>query len=200
MSTYNVTIEGIRPLIMHNGRLANPLDEHTKALKAAAHKRQKTDDDVIELARLEFMGGLYYDAKEGPVLPADNINACMFEGARVRKLGKVFETCVEVLPGSFGPDYTFGYKLNYKGPRDANALWETSSHRLTKGVRIGQSKVMRTRPKFDKWACTFQIEVTDDGPEKDVILEALTDAGRSKGIGDWTPRYGRFEVTSLEAV
>jgi hypothetical protein len=199
-TTYNATIEGFRPLVMHNGRLADPLNEHTKALKAIAHKRNKTDDDVIELARIEFIGGLYYDEKEGPVLPVDNLSACLLEGAKMRKNGPVFSTCVEVLPGTLGSGDTFGYKLQYKGPRDTESLWASEHHRLTKGVRVGQSKVMRTRPKFDKWACSFQIEVLDDGPTKEVIEEALNDAGRAKGIGDWTPRYGRFTVKQLEVV
>lgn len=200
MTTYKATIEGFRPLVMHNGRLADPLNEHTKALKAISHKRNKTDDDVIELARIEFTGGLYFDQNEGPVLPADNLQACMIEGAKMRKNGPVFSTFVEVLPGELGDGDTFGYKLDYKGPRTVEELWASPAHRLTKGVRVGQSKVMRTRPKFDRWTCSFLIEVTEDGPTKEIVAEALNDAGRAKGIGDWTPRYGRFSLSSLAEV
>ena len=51
---YSVTVEGIRPLLMHNGRLCDPLDEHTKKLKALAKQRNKSDDDHIRVARAEF--------------------------------------------------------------------------------------------------------------------------------------------------
>ena len=36
-----VTIEGIRPLLLHNGRLADPLDEYTKRLKVLAKQRDR---------------------------------------------------------------------------------------------------------------------------------------------------------------
>lgn len=29
------------------------------------------------------------------------------------------------------------------------------------------------------------------------ILQALQDAGRTAGIGDWRPRYGRFTVEKI---
>lgn len=197
---YDVTIEGYRPLIMHNGRLANPLDEHTKALKAATKKRQKTDEDFIEAARIEFIGSLYFDANEGPVLPCDNLQSCMVEGARTRKNGQVFESQVEILPGDLGPGDTFGYRLDYKGPRDAEGLWNDERFRLVKGAKVGMSRVMRTRPKFNRWSCTFKIEVADGGPPGEMIREALEDAGRIKGICDWTPRYGRFRVAAFVEV
>ncbi len=198
-TTYNVTIEGFRPLVMHNGQLADPMNPHTKALKVATKKRNKTDDDIAEMARLEFIGGLYFDEKAGPLLPTDNLQACMLEGARMRKNGPIFETQVEVLPGDHG-GAAFGYRLDYKGPRDIVGLWADSRFRLVKGARVGQAKVIRTRPKFDKWSCSFVIEVSDGGPTEAQILEAFSDAGRSKGLGDWTPRYGRFTVASIQAV
>ena len=61
-TNYTVTIEGIRPLLQHNGRLCNPLDVHTKALKAASKQRNKSDDDHMHTARVEFEGSMYFDA------------------------------------------------------------------------------------------------------------------------------------------
>lgn len=194
MTTCKVKIEGTRPLLMHNGRLADPLDPATKSLSAAAKKKSKSDDEIADVSRLEFEGSLYIDDKSGPYLPVDNLQAMLVEGARKRKLGKEFESLVEVVVPETGPE---GYRLEYKGPRDPKGLWSAKMY-LRKQARVGQSRVMRTRPRFKDWSCSFEIEILEDGPDAEHVQRALTDAGRLIGIGDWSPRYGRFEVTEFK--
>lgn len=181
---------------MHNGRLNDPLDPWAKKLSVAAHKKQKTDADHVETSRIEFDGSMYYNDKVGPYIPTDNLQACMIEGARKRKLGKEFESLVEVVIPDEGPE---GYVLDYEGPRKMDALW-THYFYLRKGARVGQSRVVRTRPRFPTgWSCTFEIEILDGGPQPEQVKQAFTDAGKLIGIGDWTPRYGRFVVDEFRA-
>jgi len=59
------------PLVMHNGRLADQLNPLAKRLKSLAAKRKKSDDDLMEIQRVEWEGGLYYDPKIGPYVPAE---------------------------------------------------------------------------------------------------------------------------------
>jgi hypothetical protein len=193
---YNVTIEGIRPLLMHNGRLCDPLDEHTKKLKTASKQRNKSDDDHIHVARVEFEGGLYHDDKIGPYVPSDNLQATIEKGAARRKLGKVFKAHVGVdMPDGDAP----GFALKYKGPRDIEGLWSDRSFVFSKGARVGQSRVVRTRARFATgWQLAFRVEVLADGVTKDQLKQAITDAGLYEGLGDWRPRYGRFVVKSLD--
>ena len=63
---FRITITGTAELLMHNARLANPLDSAAKAMKAISSKRVKTDEDHAEMARLEHFGSLYYDSEIGP--------------------------------------------------------------------------------------------------------------------------------------
>ena len=42
------------------------MNKFAKAMKAITSKRKKTDEDYIELARLEFFGGLYADDQGRP--------------------------------------------------------------------------------------------------------------------------------------
>lgn len=188
-------IRGIRPLLMHNGRLRDPLNEHSKLLASAVKKAKtsKAEDDILACHQAEFIGGLYYDEKLGPCIPADNLQAMLTEGARKRKLGKQIEALVDVV----APVGAQGYKLMYKGPRDQDTLFATDAHRFVKACKVGQSAVMRTRPRFPEWEISFEIEVTEGGPTPDQVREALEDAGAIVGLGDWTPRYGRFELVSL---
>lgn len=191
---YTVTIEGIRPLLMHNGRLCDPLDEHTKGLKAAAKQRNKSDEDHIRVARLEFEGGLYHDEKLGPLIPSDNLQAMIERGSTRRKLGKVFKAHVSV---DMPPDAN-GFPLKYKGPRDIEGLWGNRAFVFSKGAKVGQSRVMRTRARFPTgWSVTFGVEVLVDGVSKSQLEQAITDAGLYEGLGDWRPRYGRFILKSV---
>lgn len=69
---------------------------------------------------------------------------------------------------------------------------------MTKG------RMMVTRPKFDKWSCTFEIAVNGDEISAETLNKLLTDAGQRTGIGDWRPEkkgaYGKFMVTRFTEV
>jgi hypothetical protein len=197
MSEYQITITGTRPLIMHDGRLSDPLDEKSKRLKLVTSKNKKSDEDLAEIKRIEFEGAMYFDEKLGPYLPCANLQACMCTGARKRKLGQSFEAMVEVMIPIDGPE---GYAIKYSGPRTLKALFAKTDHVLRERAKVGMSSVMRTRPRFPKWSCTFLVEVSDDDVDDSQVKQAFEDAGKYCGIGDWTPRYGRFEVSSFDAI
>ena len=195
---HEFTLKGTRPLIMHNGRLANPMDPFAKMLKAAATKRGKGDEDYVNISRIEFAGGLYWDSKLGPYIPTDSLQAMLVEGARKHKLGKQFEALVQVVPPNDDVEEADGYPLEYVGPRDVEGLFNHEGQRFVyiKMVRVGQAKVPRTRPRFLTWSITFKVEIDDaaGGPTVEQVRQALEDAGHVVGFCDWRPRYGRFEV------
>jgi len=198
ITTIKASITGTRPLLMHNGRLRNPMDPWAKALKASNGKFRgsKSDDDFADQSKVEYIGGLYCDDKLGPVIPADNLQAMLVEGARKRRLGKQFEAFVEIVE----PEDSSGYKLEYDGPRDPEILCLTDEFVSLKAVKIGQVAVMRTRPKFKNWSVDFDIEILPGGPDVKQVEDALRDAGLTIGLCEWTPRYGRFELTSVTKV
>jgi hypothetical protein len=183
------TIEGETPgLLMHNGRLANPLDEMTKGLKEITSKRKKSDEDHVEVMRREWMGGLYFDEEIGPYIPGSCLDAILVEGAKKRKLGKSFKSAVFTDAGE--------YPLSYDGPRTIAGLWADPKFRDVQGVRVGQARVMRCRPLFKRWALTFSVLLQPSELNPADVTEALEEAGRSVGLCDYRPRYGRFTVKS----
>lgn len=193
---YTVTIEGIRPLLLHNGRLSNPLDEHAKKLKAASTQRNKSDEDHVRVSRVEFEGGLYHDPKIGPFIPSDNLQAMVERGSTRRKLGKIFKAHVSVDM----PENAPGFPIEYRGPRDVEGLWENRSFVFVKGVRIGKNRVQRTRARIPSgWSITFRVEVLAEGVSKQQLEQAISDAGLYEGLGDWRPRYGRFVIKSVKS-
>lgn len=51
-------ITGTAPLLMHNSRLADPIDPIVRSMKKITGKTKKTEDDHAETARLEFLDDL----------------------------------------------------------------------------------------------------------------------------------------------
>lgn len=176
-------IVGLLPLIQHRGGLANPLDPHTKAMKAISGKRKKVDADFEQLSKLEFLGSLYtFDGCI--VIPDFMLEATIIEGARKEKQGKV------ALAAIFAKHAV----LEYDGPQEPEKLWEAEQFRYIVGVRVGQARVMRTRPKFDKWAANIELEYEDSMIDRDNVLRMFRTAGEQIGIGDRRPKFGRFRV------
>jgi hypothetical protein len=192
-------IKGIAPLVMHNVRLADPLDPFTREVKRLTAAAKKTDDGAAALSRVEWSGGMYHtmgeiEIKDGvvswdkrirPIIPSDMIMACVVDGAKKAKLGK------QALAGIMVPDDAI---LEYDGPKDLNALMADAKHRLCKVVAVQRNRVMRTRPIFRSWSATIALEVNPELLNDEQVTQAVMVAGRQCGMGDWRPKHGRFEV------
>ena len=70
---------------------------------------------------------------------------------------------------------------------------------------VGSKKHVRVRPRFDNWAATGLLGVTDPQITADVLLKILTLAGLYKGLCDWRPSekkspgpFGRFSASVKE--
>lgn len=74
-----------------------------------------------------------------------------------------------------------------------------------KRARIGTSKHIRVRPKFDNWSIRGELVVQDDQISEDVLQDILDTAGTYKGLGDWRPSsrkpgiFGTFTATVSES-
>lgn len=65
---------------------------------------------------------------------------------------------------------------------------------------VQRARIVRARPRFDDWELSFQIINTDERIRKETLKQILSDAGRYFGIGDYHPRFGRFEVIKFEQI
>lgn len=183
---FTITITGTAPLLMHNSRLANPLDPAAKAVKRVTSKRTKTDDDYEELARLEHAGSLYFDVDAGPYIPADNIWRALYDGAKKSKRGPKVKEGV-FISTDINP-------LAYRGPRDVDGLWKDEGFRHLASAKVGMQRVMRTRPIFREWATDAEGELDTAILDLPELVQIAETAGHLIGLGDWRPRYGRFSA------
>jgi hypothetical protein len=187
--TYRIT--GDAPLIMHNGALANPLSAASKQLKQVTSKKKKTDADFERMAEIEFKAGLYMDEDSGPVIPGENIEATLYSAAKITKEGKIAKSAC------FVPKHAV---LLYDGPRDADGLWQEEEFRNCVGVKVGMSRIMRTRPIFKDWSAVIEVEYEDSVVNEEQVDRWVNSAGTQVGLCDWRPRCGRFTAEKVENV
>ena len=183
----NVTIGGDQ-LIMHNGQTADPLNVYAKRLKEVTsdRARKKTDEGIIEMGRIECEAGLYLDSKKRVILPTRVLEAHIAEAARKTKEGKL------ALSGMFVD--TDGILAYEGGPLTVAEILDSEEHQLRLSVVVGQAKVMRVRPFFKNWSTTFQVSILEEMVTPQMLKTWVTNGGNFVGIGDYRPRYGRYEL------
>jgi hypothetical protein len=184
-------MRGTSPLVMHNVVLADPASAVAKAISAITSKGSRmSDDDRLEVARLEFHGGLYL-GRGGPVVPSPNILRTIANAAKIRRLGKDVERAM--VPTALE------YPLVYKGPRDAAGLWENETFRFGASVRIGRGVVSRMRPRFPEWQVVSEWELMTEILNLRDFGAIVEVAGIVEGLGDGRRiGYGRFTAEIIE--
>ena len=67
-----------------------------------------------------------------------------------------------------------------------------------RSVRIGRSRVFRYRPRWDHWQAEFTIIIFDEQLPVSTLKQILEYAGAYKGVGDYRPKFGRFQIVKFE--
>jgi len=186
MKTISFVLTGTRPLIPHNGQLADPLNKFSKASKSISGKKNKTDDDYEQLAKLEFMGSLYLNENLAPCVPGDNVEGTLREAAKKSKKGKSALSGI-ICSGLFD--------LEYKGSKKPEELWkDREKFAITCGVKIKKSRIMRTRPIFKEWSCKVEVQYNEGLLNQSDVIQFMEVAGKEIGLCDWRPKYGLFDA------
>lgn len=218
--TYRVTITGKTPLLMHKDDIdwADTMEEWKN--KASQTKGlSKAGDDRTPAWR--WIGCLYHD-DDALVISADNISRCLMEaGAAFLVPGAKNKTFKEqtqsgMMPGELGwPLLVDGKPVPMKPIRDLLKSEDFKHHReqvtpmgfslFVKRAKVGMSKHIRVRPRFDRWSATGTIVVWDKQITQQMLSDIFTFAGERKGLCDWRPssktpgQFGRFtaEVSAV---
>ncbi len=187
-----VEMIGRTALLMHNVRLANPLDSVARELKKLSAIRRKTDDIYEQMAHLEFLGGLYISERLGPYLQGNQLHKAWIEGARLSKNGRQVERGVLI--------DEYEVPLLYKGPRTAEELWKDENHRDVSMVRVQSNRLARCRPRFPEWAIETELEIDEEQINLEVFQRIGSDGGRYIGIGDARNiGFGRYDFKATKA-
>jgi len=183
MKKYTVTIEGIAPLLQ--SRHLTP-EEEKKMLERKNNPKLKTKDltDKEQFAMHSYKkGGKFCQ-------PSEMIEAAMTKAA---------------------VNFKMEGKKSFKDVIKAGILVEPDQiihkiQKVTMDARWGRNKntggaVWVVRPRFDKWALTFSIELLQDERVSNEMLKAILEySGLYVGVGAWRPKFGRFKVTSFKEI
>ena len=188
----NISIElkGTTPLLMHNPRMVDPEFDLNRQIKALTVKKKKTDEDLRQIEKLEWYGGLYAkengDGRSRVVQPTSKVRKCLINAARISKMGKAVERALTF--------FELDTPLIYDGPEDIDQLFADAKYHSRLSVGLRGSRVMRVRPKFLPWIIRVDaLFVEDAGLNYDDLQRIVELAGIVEGIGDARAiGYGRF--------
>jgi hypothetical protein len=215
MDTYNVTITGESPLLLHQDSIAWREQMDQWLANPENKKNSKAGDDRYPACR--WIGCAYHDGKHLGIA-ADNLMTMLREGGAKVPTGKK--------GGSYKRQSQSGLTVNeilwpletpvglVPWPKVAALIDEPNfaAHEETartlgfelflKSARVSQSKHVRVRPRFNVWQANGSITVFDETITQGVLQQILDQAGMYCGLGDWRPsapkapgRWGLFKAT-----
>ena len=198
MKELGFKLTGMTPLLMHDNKMANPLNAYTQFMKPLTAKRNKTDQDHMEIARVEWEAGLYLHDGE-VAMPAENLEACFLRAAKRTKNGLKYQSGAMISEDWFPLDYK-GQKIKVKQNGmipmpELDKYYENFKHQAM--VKIGAQQVLRTRPVFHDWSVVMKIIIDEQVFDERTMISIIEDAGRFVGLCEKRPRLGRFTVEKI---
>lgn len=189
MYTVNVSVEGIAPLLHHR----YPLPDFADMSKGG---RKKTG----EVDYTQEWRGYIYATSEGEIYhPATHFDGCLIKAAAGYKIqGARGKTYAQLFKGNVfcSPDeILFGMRV----PESLDTDGDKPLYLDIRPAVVQRARIVRIRPAFKPgWKLDFEITVLDDQVPANVVNEVLILAGRTVGVGDFRPRFGRFMVTKFD--
>lgn len=171
---YEVKIVGTKPLLMH-------------APVGLGDKPSRRRGEHLSSEK-EAESYLYKDSEGNIVIPSVNIKACIRDaGANYKISGRkttfkaFIKAGIDIQPYPYVPLIHNGWVVDVRP------------------VVVQRSRILRARPRFDKWALEFKIINRDPRViHMDILKKILIDAGRYYGLGDFRPEFGLFKVEKFE--
>lgn len=216
MRTYEVTITGKTPLLLHPDDIdwADKMDAWKN--NPENKKTSKAGDDRSPAWR--WVGNAMNDG-EKLALSSDMVMACLMQGGAMvpvpgAKGNKTFKSQTQSGMASATAFWTLqvnGAEVPMSRIKPLLKIEDFATHRekvselgfalFVKRAKVGTSKHIRVRPRFRAWGVIGRLVVHDDQLTEQVLADVLHYAGTYKGLGDWRPggrTPGAFGTFSAE--
>lgn len=186
---YQVTIKGVDSILFN--RMMDPSE---------TEKSNKAKTDKAELEKLNWREKTYFDEDGNLYLPGENIHESMQEGAQYwgkRIPGEGTKTYTDVIKSAvICENLNFGV---HKDSDDLIPFGKMANGNPSKGKKSG-CKVYKIRPLLRPWGGTYIMHVFDARLTVDVLKTIITYAGTFRGLCDWRPVHGRYELVELKEI
>lgn len=214
LKDFQVTIKGTRDLLIHSSSAMNPRNPINKVMASVRQlrgKSAKTETVIESVEKADWLGSGIWN-KEGkvwleehkfcfedysdPALPAEYLCRSAQNAATATRSGtKVKQALSEGLAGDA--------LIQYDGPKTAQEMWVDYQGRFVdcRSVVINRARIMRNRVRIPAgWEATFELTLDNSILDLTEIESILKDAGHRIGVGDYRPKFGRFQVISLQEI
>lgn len=191
MYSVNCTIKGVAPLMQHR----YPLPD-----LATMSKGGKKNTGAVDYTQ-EWRGYLYATSSGQIYQPSSHIEGAMIKaavgfkvtGKRGKSYKDLFSANVFVDPVEILHCVSVPAELDTDGDKPL--------YLDLRPVVVMRARVVRIRPTFKPgWELSFVINVIDDEVPAEIVNDVLVLAGKTVGIGDYRPKFGRFMVTRFDVV
>lgn len=188
MKTINVGIEGVSPYLMCRFSDASSQEKKTRKVEVNdADPRSK----ALEVAYVNPDDGTFY-------FSSASITGSMANAGKNHKVKGTRGSLRFVVPGAVRPLEPGITILDLNGK--PATTFEVDARPVT--IPATKGRIMRYRPRFDKWAAKFDLVVNDDLISPSMVHQLMNEAGVSVGIGDFRPSkagpFGTFRVIHFE--
>ena len=178
MKRFRVKIQGSSPYLMH---------------KFSGKDEKVGGTPGVQDWKEEVSRALYKNGEGKLFVPSSQIHGCLIEaGKQMRVVGKGKSTYSKL----FGAFCLVEPMEVIISPQK----FDTDE----RSVVIQKSRVIRYRPKWEKWSLEFDVVSHEEGISGEAIKQGLEQGGKYSGIGDYRPQkkgpFGRFEVIHFEEV
>lgn len=185
----HVKITGVDYLLMNNPQTVDRFNGFAKRISAInAKKTRRTDDDYMELRRLEIESKLYFDDTHGVYVPATWLTSAI--GVNAFRVAKVSKADVRGAVFATADKCKLSYDKSGLVKTVADVVKNDAFHHSAI-LKQGQVRIVKAFPIFKNWAFECGIEFDDKIIDPDSIKRIIDHASRYGGFGDFRPTFGR---------
>lgn len=192
IKTLTAKFIGINPLLQNNPQTVDRFNPYTRAMKAINDKKtRRTDDDYMELKRIEVRSKIFWDDAVGVYVPSTWVLAAL--AANAFKTVKISKDSVRA--GVFTT--TGKLALKYRGMEKVKApedIVQNGEFRIDMTLPQGQVRVVKAVPIFHDWSFECPLEFDDEVIDLDSMQRVIHRMARYGGFGDFRPTFGRAEA------
>jgi hypothetical protein len=186
-----VTITGIGPLLQNNPQTVDPFNRYSKMKKPLTSKKNKTEEDLIELGNLDTESKLFFDPEIGVYVPTRWLTEQIVTSAfGIIKVGKD-----KMRGGIFSTEEKA--KLTYSGMNKVKTINDIVydqdfRHRMI--LPQQNIRIAKDFPIFRNWSFSTVLEFDDTVVDLVGLTNILKRSAMYVGFGDFRPTFGRAKA------
>jgi len=186
---------GISPLLQNNPQTVDPFNKYAKAKAPLNKKRAKTEEDILELRRIETESKVFWDDELKVYIPARWVMASIAKNAyKIAKVSKdAIRGAVFIVEDKLQLDFDGRKQVKKINDISKNEKFHTILILPQRDVRLAKSF-----PIFHKWSFECSIEYDDKVIDHSSLINILEHGAKYGGYGDFRPTYGRAFFEEIE--